>query len=712
MTASQGQGDSGYGLSAATAIAPQFDQPSDRTPVGGGNRSMSTPNQSRQMWERQDSPSAYEFGPFVLDTLQHALLKDGKPVPLTPKTYDSLLVLVQNSGRMLSKEELMRILWPDSFVEESTLTQQVSMIRRVLGDSASDPRYIVTVPGRGYRFIPEVLRCEDNQERSSSNVLTAQVFGGTGDRESEDQTTKAGMVARKSLEPIAPYSPTQSKSNRWALLSIAALALLVAAATGITKLRHVPISAPTQSGTPRSAMPRSLAILPLQNLRQDSKSDFLGFSLADAVITKLDYVSSLTVRPSTAIERYRNQVIDLQKVGGELNVDTLLTGSFLRDRDKLRITYQLIEVKTEKILGRGTIDLKYDDLLKVQDNVAHRIIQELELNLSPSEAERIKPDAPINSLAYEYYLRGVDLHGQHRFPLAIKMLEKSTEIDPGYAPAWAYLGAAYTSDAAFEFGGREQYRRAQAAYERALSIQPSQLDAQIFFANLLVDTGKVEQAVPLLRDALRTNGNSAAAHWELGYAYRFAGMLNESVAECERARQLGLVKANGSVLNTYLYLGQYQKFLESLPLDDSSFTLFYRGFGEFHENNFDQASKDFDRAYEDPTLYSGIGKALSDSIHQRKAEGLGLLNGLERQIRERGVGDPEATYKIAEAYAVLGDKISAGRALRTSVESGFFSYPYLSRDPLLNDLRSEPEFDEILQKARQRHEAFKRAFFK
>jgi tetratricopeptide (TPR) repeat protein len=126
-----------------------------------------------------------------------------------------------------------------------------------------------------------------------------------------------------------------------------------------------------------------------------------------------------------------------------------------------------------------------------------------------------------------------------------------------------------------------------------------------------VDTGKVEQAVPLLRDALKTNGNNAAAHWELGYAYRFAGMLDESVAECERTRQLGpLIKSNGSVLNTYLYLGQYQKFLESLPVDDSSFTLFYRGFGEFHVRRFDQAAKDFDHAYElDPTLYTGIGKA-------------------------------------------------------------------------------------------------------
>jgi tetratricopeptide (TPR) repeat protein len=206
------------------------------------------------------------------------------------------------------------------------------------------------------------------------------------------------------------------------------------------------------------------------------------------------------------------------------------------------------------------------------------------------------------------------------FPWRSRCSRKSTEIDPNYAPAWAYLGASYNSDAAFELGGREQYRRAQAAYERALAIRPNLLDAQIFLANLLIDTGKVEQAVPLLRDALKTNGNYAAAHWELGYAYRFAGMLDESVAECERARQLApFVKGNGSVLNSYLYLGEYQKFLESLPVDDSSFTLFYRGFGEFHEKQFDQASRDFDRAYElDPTLYTGIGKALSDSIHQHK----------------------------------------------------------------------------------------------
>jgi tetratricopeptide (TPR) repeat protein len=191
-------------------------------------------------------------------------------------------------------------------------------------------------------------------------------------------------------------------------------------------------------------------------------------------------------------------------------------------------------------------------------------------------------------------------------------------------------------------------------------------------------------------------------------------MLDESVAECERARQLApFVKANGAVLNSYLYLGEYQKFLDSLPADDSSFTLFYRGFGEFHEKQFDEAANDFDRAYQlDPNLYTGIGKSLSDSIHQHGADGLRLLSGLEKTVKERGVGDPEATYKIAEAYAILGNKSSALGALRMSVEAGFFSYPYIDKDPLLNDLHGEPEFAQTLNIARQRHDAFKNSFFR
>jgi len=640
-------------------------------------------------------PPLVRFADFEVNLRAGELRREGSKVRLQEQPFSLLTVLLESAGEVVTREELRKRLWSeDTFVDfDHRLAVAVSKLRDALRDSAEKPLFVETVGRRGYRFVGQL---------ESADSLPADSRGGVG----ETSLPSDRPPAEGELPEVAPLGSTRSRTSRLTFLFSVGLAVLLGAIV-LPKFLHL------RSAKQQSLSPRSLAILPLQNRGQDSTADFLGLSLADVLITKLAYVHTLSVRPSAAIEKYRGTTIELQKVATDLKVDTLLTGSFIRDGDNLRITYQLVDAKTEGILGQGVIDLKYDNLLAVQDKVTSQLISELQLTLSPTEAERLKPEAAVNPLAYEYFLQGLDFHGQHKFPLAIEMLEKSTEIDPNYAPAWAYLGASYTSDAAFELGGREQYRRAQAAYERALAIRPHLIDAQMFLANLLIDTGKVEQAVPLLRDALKTNGNYAAAHWELGYAYRFAGMLDESVAECEQARQLApFVKGNGSVLNTYLYLGQYQKFLESLPVEDSSFVLFYRGFGEFHEKEFDQASRDFDRAYElDPTLYTGIGKALSHSIHQRKTEGLDLLNGLERKIRDRGVGDPEGTYKIAQAYAVLGDKISAMRALHMSVESGFFSYPYLSKDPLLNDLRREPEFDQTLNTARQRHEAFKRAFF-
>jgi DNA-binding winged helix-turn-helix (wHTH) protein/TolB-like protein len=639
-------------------------------------------------------PPLVRFADFEVDLRAGELRREGSKVRLQEQPFLLLTVLLESAGEVVTRDELRKRLWSaDTFVDfDHRLAVAVSKLRDALRDSTEKPKFVETVGRRGYRFIDQ-LEFNDSLPVDSKAGLRGILPSSRSAEQGE-------------LPKLAPLGPTRSRASRLIFLYNAGFVILLGV-IALAKFVHI------RSGKEQSFPPRSLAILPLHNSGQDLSSDFLGFSLADVLITKLAYVSSLSVRPSAAIQKYRGTPIDLQKVAADLKVDTLLTGSFIREGDDLRITYQLVDAKIEKIIGQGVIDLKYDNLLTVQDKVTSQLISELQLSLSPTEAERLKRENPVSPLAYEYFLQGLDFHGQHKFLMAIKMLEKSTEIDPNYAPAWAYLGASYTSDAAFDLGGREQYRRAQAAYERALAIRPNLLDAQMFLANLLVDTGKVEQAVPLLRDALKTNGNYAAAHWELGYAYRFAGMLDESVAECERARQLDpFVKANGSMLNTYLYLGQYQKFLESLPVDDSSFILFYRGFGEFHEKEFDQASRDFDRAYElDPTLYTGIGKALSDSIHQRKTEALDLLNGLERKIRDRGVGDPEGTYKIAQAYAVLGDSISAMRVLRTSVDSGFFSYPYIANDPLLNNLHNEPEFNEILNMARQRHEAFKSSFF-
>jgi DNA-binding winged helix-turn-helix (wHTH) protein/TolB-like protein/tetratricopeptide (TPR) repeat protein len=656
----------------------------------------------------------YVFGPFRLEPAEHRLLCRGEPVSLTPKSFELLVYLVENHGRLVLKDQIMRAVWPGSFVEEANLTVSISALRKVLGKTADGLQYIETIPTKGYRFSVPV-------EQVRNLTRSAAVANGTIEPESNgtqalavntsiapatDEGHPPSVLPEPQVIATAATPPTASSTAR--KLTAIALLFCVACAAGYLIYWGVQNRAHSRSAA------RTLAILPLQNLRQDPDSDFLGFSLVDAVITKLAVVNSVTVRPSSVIKKYRGREVDIKKVAMELNVDTVLTGNFIRDGNHLRITYQLFDVPTFKILSNDVVDVTFDALLSVHDNVAAQVVKGLQLDLSPLETERLKSDIPVSPLAYEYYLRGVDLMAAHNFPLAVKMLEKSAEIDPKYPLTWAYLGQSYTSDATFELGGTEQYRRAQAAYERALSLQPGLLEAEMFLGNLLIDTGKVEEAVPLLRKAIALQPDNAALHWELGYAYRFAGMLQQSVAECELARRIDpSAKSNGSVLNTYLYLGQYQKFLESLPdVNASGFFRFYRGFAEYHLGKLAEASEDFNRAYkEDPTLYTQIGKALADSIANNNSSGLQILQKLENGIRQRGVGDPEATYKIAQAYSAMGDLTSGLRTLRTSIEAGFFSYPYFLRDPLLNNLRSAPEFQQLLDMAQQRHEAFRKTFF-
>jgi DNA-binding winged helix-turn-helix (wHTH) protein/TolB-like protein len=666
----------------------------------------------------------YEFGPFRLNPAERLLLRDDIAVSLSPKGFQLLVFLVTNHGRLVTKDQIFEAVWAGSFVEESNLTVNISALRRALGEKESGLQYIETVTKAGYRFTAQVL------ERADTDHLPKTPYESPASL--PEESSAAGVVAQDEIQPLLssaknhgmkavadwavsvpirnPSPDETAPGSSWNRAGILLLVIFVPlfALLGYWRVHRTSREAVTRH-------PRTLAVLPFQNLTHDANSDFLGFSLADAVITKLGYVGALNVRPSSAIEKYRDQTIDIQKVGAELKVDTLLTGNVVREGDDLRITPQLIDVATNRILWKGTIDLKYENLLEAQDNVSREIIKGLALNLTPSQSERLAANAPNNSLAYEYYLRGVDLYARNEFPMAIKMLEKSIELDPNYAPTWAQIGRAYTTQASFRFGGREQYLQAQAAYEKAMALEPAHLETRIYMANLLTDTGRVEQAVPLLRQALKDYPNNAELHWELGYAYRFGGMLRESVEECEHARLIDPgVKLTTSAPNGYLYLGQYDKFLQSLPdINDSAFILFYRGFGEFHKKDTQQAIRDFDRAYElDPSLLqANVGKALSYGLTQQTGRGLEILQAAEKKVGERGVGDPEAIYKLAEAYAALGDKPSALRMLRHSIESGFFPYSYLENDPMLDPLRNETEFAQLMSATGQRQQAFERALF-
>jgi DNA-binding winged helix-turn-helix (wHTH) protein/TolB-like protein len=639
-----------------------------------------------------------------LDPAEHLLLRDGEPVSLTPKAFDLLVHLVEHQGRLVSKDQLLKALWPESFVEEANLTVSISALRKALGEKKGATQYIDTIPKRGYRFIARVDEIEKPPTDEIDSPSGTKVTVESPALQASEQNVASEIVSQY---PKATTAGREQRSPRLRMAVAVGIGLLVLTTGWVVFSRW-------KKNAAVSSAPKSLAVLPFQNLRHDPETEFLGFSLADAIISRLGYVHALTIRPSYAIQKYRGDTLDLPQVAKALSVDTLLTGSFVREGDNLRVSYQLVDVRSDRLLRHGMIDLKYQNLLNVQDEVSAEVISALALTLSPSESAQLKSEQSIPPAAYEYYLRGVDLYSQNEFPLAIKMLEKSAEIYPGYALTWAHLGRSYTASASFNFGGSELYRKAQAAYEKALALDPNLLPTRIYMANLLIDTGKVEQAMPFLKQGLKSNPNFAEAHWELGYAYRHAGMLDESVAECERARALDpAVKLTTSAINAYLYLGKYEEFLRSLPpASDSAFIQFYRGFAMYHLGQTEQAAEIMDHAYalDSHLLQAQVGKALADHVRHKDAEGLAIMNAAENKIAAYGVRDAEATYKVAQAYSELGDTDSAVRVFRNSVEGGFFPYQYFESDPLMNAARREPGFANVVQAARQRSLNFRKQF--
>jgi len=639
-------------------------------------------------------------------------------MPLTPKVFDTLLLFAENSNLLLTKDEMIRRLWPDSFVEESNLAQNVSILRRALGEQPDGKSYIETVPKRGYRFTAEVRLCVEErrgelafssssgEQASEYERLASEAIELTPPSRRPFEIEESGPSESNGAKPPGPTTPSAAawRGKRGAIW--AAVALIVVAAGGYLLLR--PMSPSRSGGKLR------LAVLPFRNLGPDKSADFLSFSLADEVITKLNYISALTVRPSAYVQKYTNREIDPEQVARELKVDKLLISTFVKEGDELRINLQLVDVAGREALWSEPLNLKYDKLTTVRDQVSQAVVRRMRVSLTPAESALFGRGAASNMQAYEYHLNGVDLYLRDDLKTADAMFEKSVGLDPTYAPSWAYLGAVNTSLASLYFEGRESYDKARQACDRALELDPLQIEARVFKAILLTDTGRAEEAVPLLRGVIGTNPNLAQAHWDLAYAYRFGGLIRESIDEGERSRRINdEIDASNAVFNAYLYDGQYEKFIQSLPArEDSAYITFYRGLGHYYLKRWKEAAAYFDRAYLlNPSLMQAqIGKALSHGMEGRPASGFKMLKEVEEKIVRSDVSDAEGVYKIAQAFAALNDRPAALRLLRRSIEDGFFCYPYFTNDPLLDNLRGEAEFAELMDIARRRYEDFKRRF--
>ena len=414
--------------------------------------------------------------------------------------------LVIGSARYMSPEQARGV---DVDPRTDIFSLGAVLYEMIAGRPAFEGETISDIIAEILKGVPQRLDEIHPQTPSAIQAIVSKAM--CKDREARYQTVKellADLQQAPGTIPPEARAAVRGNAHKWAAPSKRVTRLAVAAA--FTALATIGFFLAgiryRNSDLPGKQMrPHTLAILPFRNLRQDPSLDYLGFSLSDAVITKLGSVGALTVRPSSSIDRYRNQSIDPQRVAHELNVDTVLTGGFLKDGDDLRITAQLIDIKADKILWRDSMDVTFDKLLTVQDLVSQEIVKGLELNLTPAETQTLHPEKPVDGQAYEDYLRGIDLYSINDFSTAIKMLERSTSLDPNYALAWAHLGKAYTTSATLQLGGREQFDKAEAAYVKAIALDPELPEPRIFMANMLTDTGRVEEAVPLLRTALQTS---------------------------------------------------------------------------------------------------------------------------------------------------------------------------------------------------------------
>lgn len=453
-------------------------------------------------------PIVYVFGPFRLDLAQRTLFRNGLRVTLQRKTFETLVLLVENSGRVVEKEDFFKAVWSESFVEDGSLTVNISLLRKTLGDDQNGQKFIETVPRRGYRFVAPVrvevvppARVNGQAEHPAAGLPTAQLA-----------TVELPTAEVNDAVDIAAHPPPRPVSRRKYYVIGAAAVVAIALCYWLWPVR-----------------PRTIAVLPLNNLKPDLQTDYLSYALSEAIMTKLGSVRLPDLMLVSTVYHPSNQTPDPHQAAAQLQTDLLLAGNYLKQGDGLQITVRLIETASRQVQWQETFDIREEPLPQVLDQAARRVMTALGARLTAAQARLLEADLARDPVAYVYYLYGIDHYAAERFDLPIELLEKSVALDPDYPRAWDYLGSAYAVSASTRFGGRAHYEKAQAAFRKAIDLNPAQPRPHVFLADLLIETNRVEEAVPQLLHVLARDPQNALAQWELSYAYRYGGLLEESI---------------------------------------------------------------------------------------------------------------------------------------------------------------------------------------
>jgi len=507
-------------------------------------------------------------------------------------------------------------------------------------------------------------------------------------RETESGVVRSGLNSAK----LRVGTKTFGQSNRlqlYMLVGLSAVLLTVLAAVGAWWLKHRELANAEQRN--------AIAVLPLQNMNGDFAVDYLRFALADELTSVLTYARTLEVRPSSVTRKYVALDLDPHKVGQELRVGRLLTGNFRKQGDQLTVTLECVDVPNDRVLWENSVTARTDDLIGMRQQLS-TLVQRGLLPVLGGTGGEVEASQPKNQQAYDFYLRSVAVpHDPAPNKEAIKMLEWAVGIDPSYAPAWEALGQRYYYDSYYGGGGEAKFQASNAAYERALSLDPNRVMAASNLITARVERGELGRAYDAATDLVRRRPQSADAHFALSYVFRYAGMLDQAMRECNKARELD--PGNFSFRScawAFLWEGKTDRANDFVHLDaGSEWAAWVTPYIDVSEGRIPEA-REAARAMGKASSYHR-DLMLACTAAERPPDFDRIVRESESSVMIEP--DAEAWYRIGALMAYCGQKEPALRLLKAAVQQNYCAYSALLDDPLLKDLRKETAFSEVLTAA-------------
>jgi len=510
--------------------------------------------------------------------------------------------------------------------------------------------------------------------------------------------TESGLTrtSAKLKQPLRVASNTFQRSGRlqtYLLLGMAGLLLAVLGAVGAWWLKHRKAPVPL-------AATNTIAVLPLQNMTNDSGMDYLRFALADEIASVLTYTRGLDVRPTGSTRKYVNPDLDPQQAGRELHVASVVTGHYMKQGNKLMVTLQAVNVGTDSVTWQSApVTAGSQDFISLQEGLKKQVRAGLLPALGTGKEYLETSTPPKNQESYDLYLRSIAVpHDEKPNKEAIAMLERAVGMEATYAPAWQALGIRYYYDSQYSSGGEEAFQKSNADYERALSLDPNLVFAAGQLITNRVERGELAKAYQEATLLVKQRPESAQAHFTMGYVDRYAGMLEDSMRECETA--LRLDPGNyffRSCAWAFLYMNKMQRAWDFVHLDTGSeWANWVTPSILLREGKMGEAREAVTKVLPTPRYHRDLLEAVV---------GIRPPAELDRMAREATTlvaagEDPETSYQQGAELAIAGKKDAALHLLRMAIEQNYCAYSALENDPALDKVRATPEFAELLKAAR------------